>query len=52
MNKNPSTRFNLNGAAIGLGTGVALWAALGPAIGIPLGIGLMVVFALTPPRKC
>ena len=52
MNKSNPARFNFHGAAIGLGTGVALWAALGPALGLPLGIGMVVVFGLTRPRKC
>jgi len=52
MNKTTPSRFHFNGAVIGLGTGVALWAALGPALGVPMGIGLAVVFGLTGARKC
>ena len=52
MNKTTSTRFNLSGFAIGLGVGAALCASSGPALGIPMGLGLAVVFGLTSKGKC
>ncbi|MDB6114190.1 MAG: hypothetical protein JWQ83_533 [Lacunisphaera sp.] len=52
MNPSISTRFNVGRFAIGLGVAVALTAALGPTIGIPVGLGLAVVFGLTAERKC
>lgn len=47
-----TTRFSPARFAIGLGVTVALAAALGPVIGIPTGLGLAVVFGLTPGQKC
>jgi hypothetical protein len=52
MNPSQPSRFNLSGAAIGVGVGTALCASSGPAVGIPLGLGLAVVFGLTRKRKC
>ena len=52
MNKSTSSRFNLSGFAIGLGVGAALCASNGPVLGIPMGIGLAIVFGLTSKRKC
>lgn len=52
MNKTTPIRFNASGFAIGVGVTVALAAALGPTIGVPTGLGLAVVFGLTPARKC
>ena len=52
MTPSTSARFNPARFAIGLGVAVALSAALGPTIGLPVGLGLAVVFGLTPGRKC
>ena len=52
MNQSTTSRFHPGRFAIGLGVAVALTAALGPAIGIPVGLGLAVVFGLTDGRKC
>lgn len=52
MNKSSPSRFNLSGAAIGLGVGAALCVSSGYALGLPLGVGLAVVFGFTTARKC
>jgi hypothetical protein len=52
MNKSTVSRFNFSGAAIGLGVGAALCAALDPWLGIPMGLGLALVFGRTTARKC
>jgi len=52
MNQSASARFHPARFAIGMGVAVALSAALGPTIGIPVGLGLAVVFGLTAGRKC
>jgi|GEM_PF-2053810 len=52
MNPSTSSRFSPARFAIGLGVTVALAAALGPVIGVPVGLGLAVVFGLTPAEKC
>ena len=52
MTPSKPSRFNLPGIAIGLGVGCALCASSGFALGIPIGVGLAVVFGLTGARKC
>ncbi len=52
MNPSASPRFSPSRFAIGLGVTVALAAAFGPVIGLPVGLGLAVVFGLTPGQKC
>lgn len=52
MNPSTTTRFHAGRFAIGLGVAVALSAALGPVIGVPVGLGLAIVFGLTPERRC
>lgn len=44
-------RFNLAGVPIGIGIGTALCVSSGPTVGIPVGIALAIIFALTLPRK-
>jgi len=52
MNQSTSSPFNGGRFAIGVGVAIALSAALGPAIGIPVGFGLAVVFGFTARRDC
>ena len=52
MNQSTTSRFHPGRFAIGVGVTVALAAALGPAIGIPVGLGLAVVFGFTARRDC
>jgi hypothetical protein len=52
MNQTTSSRFSPARFAIGLGVAGALSAALGPVTGVPVGLGLAVVFGLTPGQKC
>jgi hypothetical protein len=52
MNPTKLPRFNPSSFAIGLGAGLALCASSGAAVGVPVGLGLAVVFGLTTARKC